>query len=107
MMKKSEHPCSNSSYLLASSTLQGDRMDKEAIKCQVLTVSNHSCESLTLKENTLECTVPTQLRATTAKELQVEVRRHAGTTRRLGSSRTSAPPLVRQSVNKCALITAG
>lgn len=53
---------------------QGDRMDREAMKCQVLTVSNHSCESLTLVGNTLECTVPTELQTTTSKELQVEVR---------------------------------
>lgn len=52
---------------------QGDRMDREAMKCQVLTVSNHSCESLTLVGNTLECTVPTELQATSSKELQVEV----------------------------------
>lgn len=48
-------------------------MDREAMKCQVLTVSNHSCESLTLEGNTLECTVPTELQATSSKELQVEV----------------------------------
>lgn len=58
-----------------SSLRQGDRMDREAMKCQVLTVSNHSCESLTLEGNTLECTVPTELQAAPAKELQVEVRR--------------------------------
>lgn len=57
-----------------SSLLQGDRMDREAMKCQVLTVSNHSCESLTLVGNTLECTIPTELQTTTSKELQVEVR---------------------------------
>uniref|UniRef100_A0A665VF63 receptor protein-tyrosine kinase n=1 Tax=Echeneis naucrates TaxID=173247 RepID=A0A665VF63_ECHNA len=50
--------------------LKGDRMDREAMKCQVLTVSNHSCESLTLVGNTLECTVPTELQAATSKELQ-------------------------------------
>lgn len=49
-------------------------MDREAMKCQVLTVSNHSCESLTLVGNTLECTVPTELQTTPSKELQVEVR---------------------------------
>lgn len=49
-------------------------MDREAMKCQVLTVSNHSCESLTLIGNTLECTVPTELQTTNSKELQVEVR---------------------------------
>lgn len=48
-------------------------MDREAMKCQVLTVSNHSCESLTLVGNTLECTVPNELQAATSKELQVEV----------------------------------
>ncbi|XP_058501925.1 hepatocyte growth factor receptor [Solea solea] len=64
--------------------LKGDRMDREAMKCQVLTVSNHSCESLILVGNTLECTVPTELRATTAKELQVEWRQ-ADSIRSLGT----------------------
>lgn len=45
------------------------------MNCQVLTVSNHSCESLTLVGNTLECIVPTELQVATAKELQVEVRK--------------------------------
>uniref|UniRef100_A0A667Y431 Hepatocyte growth factor receptor n=1 Tax=Myripristis murdjan TaxID=586833 RepID=A0A667Y431_9TELE len=63
--------------------LRGDRMDREAMKCQVLTVSNHSCESLTLVGNTLECTVPTELQATAAKELQVEWRQ-ADSIRHLG-----------------------
>ncbi|XP_056243073.1 hepatocyte growth factor receptor isoform X2 [Seriola aureovittata] len=63
--------------------LKGDRMDREAMKCQVLTVSNHSCESLTLVGNTLECTVPTELQATTARELQVEWRQ-ADSIRHLG-----------------------
>uniref|UniRef100_A0AAQ5XWB6 receptor protein-tyrosine kinase n=1 Tax=Amphiprion ocellaris TaxID=80972 RepID=A0AAQ5XWB6_AMPOC len=63
--------------------LKGDRMDREAMKCQVLTVSNHSCESLTLVGNTLECTVPTELQAATAKELQVEWRQ-ADSIRHLG-----------------------
>lgn len=63
--------------------LKGDRMDREAMKCQVLTVSNHSCESLILVGNTLECTVPTELQAATAKELQVEWRQ-ADTIRHLG-----------------------
>ncbi|KAM9754586.1 hepatocyte growth factor receptor isoform 2-T2 [Menidia menidia] len=63
--------------------LKGDRMDKEAMKCQVLTVSNHSCESLILVENTLECTVPTELQMTTATELQVEWRQ-ADSIRHLG-----------------------
>uniref|UniRef100_A0A4W6BV19 Hepatocyte growth factor receptor n=1 Tax=Lates calcarifer TaxID=8187 RepID=A0A4W6BV19_LATCA len=56
---------------------------REAMKCQVLTVSNHSCESLTVVGNTLECTVPTELQATTAKELQVEWRQ-ADSIRHLG-----------------------
>ncbi|MEQ2211093.1 hypothetical protein XENOCAPTIV_026309, partial [Xenoophorus captivus] len=66
----SQSPLLSSTY----SPLQGDRMDREAMKCQVLTVSNHSCESLTVVGNTLECTVPTELQAATTKELQVEVR---------------------------------
>uniref|UniRef100_A0A672YST5 receptor protein-tyrosine kinase n=1 Tax=Sphaeramia orbicularis TaxID=375764 RepID=A0A672YST5_9TELE len=61
--------------------LKGDRMDREAMKCQVLTVSNHSCESLILIGNTLECTVPTELQTTTAKELQW---RQADSIRHLG-----------------------
>uniref|UniRef100_A0A7N8WMY0 receptor protein-tyrosine kinase n=1 Tax=Mastacembelus armatus TaxID=205130 RepID=A0A7N8WMY0_9TELE len=56
---------------------------QEAMKCQVLTVSNHSCESLTLTGNTLECTVPTELQAATSKELQVEWRQ-ADSIRHLG-----------------------
>ncbi|XP_027139100.1 hepatocyte growth factor receptor isoform X2 [Larimichthys crocea] len=63
--------------------LKGDRMDREAMKCQVLTVSNHSCESLILVGNTLECTVPTELQAAPAKELQVEWRQ-ADSIRHLG-----------------------
>ncbi|XP_047452432.1 hepatocyte growth factor receptor isoform X2 [Mugil cephalus] len=63
--------------------LKGDRMDREAMKCQVLTVSNHSCESLILVGNTLECTVPTELQAATSKELQVEWRQ-ADSIRHLG-----------------------
>uniref|UniRef100_A0A8C5HIJ3 receptor protein-tyrosine kinase n=1 Tax=Gouania willdenowi TaxID=441366 RepID=A0A8C5HIJ3_GOUWI len=65
--------------------LKGDRMDREAMKCQVLTVSNHSCESLTLVENTLECIVPNELQAAAAssKELQVEWRQ-ADSIRHLG-----------------------
>lgn len=60
--------------------LKGDRMDREAMKCQVLTVSNHSCESLTLVGNTLECTVPVELQQ---KELQVQWRQ-ADSIRSLG-----------------------
>ncbi|XP_068459154.1 hepatocyte growth factor receptor [Clinocottus analis] len=63
--------------------LKGHHMDREAMKCQVLTVSNHSCESLTLIGNTLECTVPTELQAAAAKELQVEWRQ-ADSIRHLG-----------------------
>ncbi|XP_056137712.1 hepatocyte growth factor receptor [Lampris incognitus] len=64
--------------------LKGDHMDREAMKCQVLTVSNHSCESLTLVGNTLECTVPNELQAAAAtKELQVEWHQ-ADTIRHLG-----------------------
>ncbi|XP_068595383.1 hepatocyte growth factor receptor [Brachionichthys hirsutus] len=63
--------------------VRGDRMDREAMKCQVLTVSNHSCESLTLIGNTLECTVPNELQAAAAKELQVEWRQ-ADSIRHLG-----------------------
>uniref|UniRef100_A0A669E8U4 receptor protein-tyrosine kinase n=1 Tax=Oreochromis niloticus TaxID=8128 RepID=A0A669E8U4_ORENI len=63
--------------------LKGDRMDREAMNCQVLTVSNHSCESLTLVGNTLECIVPTELQVATAKELQVEWRQ-ADSIRHLG-----------------------
>ncbi|XP_035012695.2 hepatocyte growth factor receptor [Hippoglossus stenolepis] len=63
--------------------LKGDRMDREAMKCQVLTVSNHSCETLTLVGNTLECTVPNELQTATAKELQVEWRQ-ADSIRHLG-----------------------
>uniref|UniRef100_A0A3Q3WFC8 Hepatocyte growth factor receptor n=1 Tax=Mola mola TaxID=94237 RepID=A0A3Q3WFC8_MOLML len=50
---------------------------------EVLTVSNHSCESLTLVGNTLECTVPNELQAATSKELQVEWRQ-ADSIRHLG-----------------------
>ncbi|XP_028286521.1 hepatocyte growth factor receptor isoform X2 [Parambassis ranga] len=64
--------------------LKGDRMDREAMKCQVLTVSNHSCESLIVKGNVLECTVPTELQAATSKELQVEWRQ-AHSIRNLGT----------------------
>uniref|UniRef100_A0A8C9ZF29 Hepatocyte growth factor receptor n=1 Tax=Sander lucioperca TaxID=283035 RepID=A0A8C9ZF29_SANLU len=56
---------------------------QEAMKCQVLTVSNHSCETLTLIGNTLECLVPNELQAATAKGLQVEWRQ-ADSIRHLG-----------------------
>ncbi|XP_061750286.1 hepatocyte growth factor receptor [Nerophis ophidion] len=63
--------------------LKGDRMDREAMKCQVITVSNHSCETLTVLGNTLECTVPNELQAASAKGLQVEWRQ-ADSIRHLG-----------------------
>ncbi|KAJ3595885.1 hypothetical protein NHX12_002297, partial [Muraenolepis orangiensis] len=53
--------------------LKGSHMDLEAMKCQVLTVSNHSCESLIVVGNTVECTVSRLLQGH-AKELQVEWR---------------------------------
>uniref|UniRef100_A0A671V8N1 receptor protein-tyrosine kinase n=1 Tax=Sparus aurata TaxID=8175 RepID=A0A671V8N1_SPAAU len=69
----------------------GDRMDREAMKCQVLTVSNHSCESLTLVGNTLECTVPTELQAVPPRELQVEWRQ-ADSIRHLGKVTLAQEP---------------
>uniref|UniRef100_A0A671VB69 receptor protein-tyrosine kinase n=1 Tax=Sparus aurata TaxID=8175 RepID=A0A671VB69_SPAAU len=71
--------------------LKGDRMDREAMKCQVLTVSNHSCESLTLVGNTLECTVPTELQAVPPRELQVEWRQ-ADSIRHLGKVTLAQEP---------------
>ncbi|KAL4656797.1 hepatocyte growth factor receptor-like [Arapaima gigas] len=47
------------------------RVDLEAVQGEVLRVSNRSCESILLVGNTLECTVPTDLRVT-AQELEVE-----------------------------------
>uniref|UniRef100_A0A8C9RWK0 Hepatocyte growth factor receptor n=1 Tax=Scleropages formosus TaxID=113540 RepID=A0A8C9RWK0_SCLFO len=47
------------------------RVDLEAVQGEVLRVSNRSCESVLLVGNTLECTVPTELRAAT-RELEVE-----------------------------------
>ncbi|CAL8358879.1 unnamed protein product [Lota lota] len=64
--------------------LKGSHMDIEAMKCQVLTVSNHSCESLSVVGNTVECTVPRMLQGhALPKELQVEWRQ-AGSIRTLG-----------------------
>ncbi|XP_040019328.2 hepatocyte growth factor receptor [Gasterosteus aculeatus] len=71
--------------------LKGHHMDREAMKCQVLTVSNHSCESLTLSGNTLECIVPTELQADTSKELQVEWRQ-ADSIRHLGKVTLAQEP---------------
>ncbi|XP_054476074.1 hepatocyte growth factor receptor isoform X2 [Anoplopoma fimbria] len=71
--------------------LKGDHMDREAMKCQVLTVSNHSCESLILIGNTLQCTVPNELQAATAKELQVEWRQ-ADSIRHLGKVTLAQEP---------------
>ncbi|KAM9469985.1 hepatocyte growth factor receptor isoform 2-T2 [Clarias gariepinus] len=47
------------------------RVDVEAVKGEVLRVSNRSCESVTLVGNTLECTVPSELQTAT-RELEVE-----------------------------------
>ncbi|XP_076879035.1 hepatocyte growth factor receptor-like [Brachyhypopomus gauderio] len=47
------------------------RVDVEAVKGEVLRVSNRSCESVTLVGNTLECTVPSELQTATS-ELEVE-----------------------------------
>ncbi|XP_046705569.1 hepatocyte growth factor receptor isoform X2 [Silurus meridionalis] len=47
------------------------RVDMEAVKGEVLRVSNRSCESVTLVGNTLECTVPSELQAA-SRELEVE-----------------------------------
>ncbi|KAI5617246.1 hepatocyte growth factor receptor isoform X1 [Silurus asotus] len=47
------------------------RVDVEAVKGEVLRVSNRSCESVTLVGNTLECTVPSELQAA-SRELEVE-----------------------------------
>uniref|UniRef100_A0A4W4DPJ4 Sema domain-containing protein n=1 Tax=Electrophorus electricus TaxID=8005 RepID=A0A4W4DPJ4_ELEEL len=46
------------------------RVDVEAVKGEVLRVSNRSCESVTLVGNTLECTVPSELHTAT-NELEV------------------------------------
>jgi hypothetical protein len=43
------------------------------MKGEVLKVSNRTCESVTVVGNTLECTVPMELRDAT-NELEVEVR---------------------------------
>ncbi|KAI4880943.1 hypothetical protein NFI96_028897 [Prochilodus magdalenae] len=47
------------------------RVDVEAVKGEVLRVSNRSCVSVALVGNTLECTVPPELQTAT-KELEVE-----------------------------------
>ncbi|XP_062856816.1 hepatocyte growth factor receptor isoform X2 [Trichomycterus rosablanca] len=47
------------------------RVDVEAVKGEVLRVSNRSCESVALVGNTLECTVPSELNSGT-RELEVE-----------------------------------
>ncbi|XP_066505595.1 hepatocyte growth factor receptor isoform X2 [Hoplias malabaricus] len=47
------------------------RVDVEAVKGEVLRVSNRSCVSVALVGNTLECTVPPELQMAT-KELEVE-----------------------------------
>ncbi|KAL6480596.1 hypothetical protein MHYP_G00116290 [Metynnis hypsauchen] len=47
------------------------RVDVEAVKGEVLRVSNRSCVNVALVGNTLECTVPPELQTAT-KELEVE-----------------------------------
>nr|XP_023664854.1 hepatocyte growth factor receptor [Paramormyrops kingsleyae] len=47
------------------------RVDQEAVRGEVLRVSNRSCESIFLVGNTLECTVPPELKMAT-RELEVE-----------------------------------
>ncbi|XP_030625039.1 hepatocyte growth factor receptor [Chanos chanos] len=47
------------------------RVDLEAVKGEVLRVSNRTCESVTLVGDILECTVPMELHAATSK-LEVE-----------------------------------
>ncbi|XP_061534063.1 hepatocyte growth factor receptor isoform X1 [Phycodurus eques] len=84
--------------------LKGDHMDREAMKCQVLTVSNRSCESLTLVGNTLECTVPNELQATTAKGLQVEWRQ-ADSIRHLGKVTLAQEQDYTGLVVGCVLVT--
>uniref|UniRef100_A0A673ZR91 receptor protein-tyrosine kinase n=1 Tax=Salmo trutta TaxID=8032 RepID=A0A673ZR91_SALTR len=49
------------------------RVDVEAMKGELLKVSNRTCESVTVVGNTLECTVPMELRDAT-NELEVEWR---------------------------------
>ncbi|KAG9335862.1 hypothetical protein JZ751_003519 [Albula glossodonta] len=52
--------------------IQVPRVDVDAVvQGEVLRVSNHSCEGVLLKGNTLECTLPTELQAG-ARELEVE-----------------------------------
>uniref|UniRef100_A0A6Q2Y117 Hepatocyte growth factor receptor n=1 Tax=Esox lucius TaxID=8010 RepID=A0A6Q2Y117_ESOLU len=52
------------------------RVDAEAMKGEVLMVSNRTCESVTVVGNTLECIVPMELRDAT-NELEVEWRQAA------------------------------
>lgn len=63
----------NSVFLSLILCTQVPRVDVEAVKGEVLRVSNRSCESVTLVGNTLECTVPSELQTST-RELEVEVR---------------------------------
>ncbi|XP_062317300.1 hepatocyte growth factor receptor isoform X1 [Osmerus eperlanus] len=53
--------------------IKGPRVDIEAMKGNLLKVSNWTCEHVLVVGDTLECTIPTQLQATT-KELEVEWR---------------------------------
>ncbi|KAI9547517.1 hypothetical protein NQZ68_017070 [Dissostichus eleginoides] len=69
--------------------LKGDHMDREAMKCQVLTVSNHSCESLILTGNTLRCTVPNELQSKAAMKVEW---RQAGSILQLGTVTLAKEP---------------
>ncbi|KAM6972942.1 hepatocyte growth factor receptor [Aplochiton taeniatus] len=67
--------------------IKGPRVDVEAMKCEVLKVSNRTCESVTVVDTTLQCTVPTELQAATAtKELEV-MWRQAKSSVSLGSAK--------------------
>ncbi|XP_028814894.1 hepatocyte growth factor receptor isoform X1 [Denticeps clupeoides] len=54
------------------------RVDLEAVKGQVLLVSNRTCEGVTLAGDILECTVPMELQATN-EELEVKWRQENST----------------------------
>ncbi|KAK1887471.1 Hepatocyte growth factor receptor, partial [Dissostichus eleginoides] len=77
--------------------LKGDHMDREAMKCQVLTVSNHSCESLILTGNTLRCTVPNELQSKAAMKVESNAAmkvewRQAGSILQLGTVTLAKEP---------------
>ncbi|KAI4786289.1 hypothetical protein KUCAC02_037215, partial [Chaenocephalus aceratus] len=69
--------------------IAGAHMDREAMKCQVLTVSNHSCESLILTGNTLRCTVPNELQSNAAMKVEW---RQAGSILQLGTVTLAKEP---------------